>query len=980
MMNPGKLTFIFLFFCSTLASAQNSIGLPHITNYSTLDYKGGTQNWDIQQDKSGILYFANNEGLLTFNGCYWKIYPLPNKTIVRSVRLTPDGRIYVGGQDEMGYFFPDERGVLKFTSLKNLIPASARQFSDVWNIVAKGSDVFFRTMDKLFRLKDEKIEVLRAASEWEYAGLVDGEFFAQDLRQGLMVYKNGRLDLLCDDARLKGEVISGILPYRGDTLLITTLKNGLFLLAGSQLTRKESSADALFRDARIFRAIQIDKEHYALGTTSSAVMIMDRRGEIVQHFSSADGLQKDNIRSLFLDRDRNLWVGLDNGIGYIAYSSAIKTIYSDRSKQVTSYSTIIYNQELYIGTSNGVFVSPVNLKNKDLSYSPGRFREVENTSGQVWNLAEVNKSLLLGHEDGAFVINGTKAKQIYKYPGTWLFQPVSAVYPSHDIIAGTYNGLYRLGFDKAGFVNKGPLGAVTEPLRFLTYDTENNTAWASHPYRGIFRFVLSADKSRVIKSALYTQKDGLPFSLYNYVFFVRNRIVVSTARGIYEYNPSDNRFIRSPFFNDILKNTTIEYLKEDTEGNVWFVSNKKIGVIDFLKKSSKKPFSVIYFPELTARIVAGFVSIYPYNKNNIFIGANQGVFHINYEKYAKKLDKPRVMIGQVRLTGETDSIIFGGYFVENGSIKTTQSKDVLPSLPHRFNSLHFEYASSLFEHRDNTEYSFQLLGFDRNWSEWNAKSEKDYTNLPPGTYTFRVKARNNLGSESAVVNYTFKIRPAWYQTYWTYSVYMLLLVAMVYLIITRQRRKHENEQKHLKYQHQLELERNEKKIVSLQNEKLEAEVVYKNKELATTTMHLVQRGKLLSKIRAELMPLINEDQGEYSANVKRVLRLLDDSDKADSDWHHFSIHFDHVHSNYLSILKEKFPQLSSNDLKLCAYLKMNLTTKEMAQLMNITIRAVEVSRYRLRKKINVPTDVNLFDFLMLVTGQSYADRKNHDDN
>ena len=140
---------------------------------------------------------------------------------------------------------------------------------------------------------------------------------------------------------------------------------------------------------------------------------------------------------------------------------------------------------------------------------------------------------------------------------------------------------------------------------------------------------------------------------------------------------------------------------------------------------------------------------------------------------------------------------------------------------------------------------------------------------------------------------------------------------------------------------------------------------FKNKELATTTMHLVQRGKLLSKIGDELLPLVQQTTSKESANdLKKVIRLLNEAKRLDNDWDQFAVHFDQVHANFLSNLKVKYPNLSPSDLKLCAYFKLNLSSKEIAQLLNITSRAVEVSRYRLRKKLNLTPEINLFDFLL----------------
>ena len=156
---------LFLLLIPVLVSSQNTIGLPDIINYSKLSYNAGLQNWDVKQDKNGIVYIANNEGLLSFDGKNWKIYPLPNKTIVRSVEIGTDNKIYVGGQDELGYFAPNTNGNLIYHTLTNLIPAKFRSFEDVWDIVSYKSSLFFRSPNKIFQYTDGTITVFKAPSE-----------------------------------------------------------------------------------------------------------------------------------------------------------------------------------------------------------------------------------------------------------------------------------------------------------------------------------------------------------------------------------------------------------------------------------------------------------------------------------------------------------------------------------------------------------------------------------------------------------------------------------------------------------------------------------------------------------------------------------------------------------------------------------------------------------------------------------------------
>ncbi len=946
-----NLLFLTFFLFPAQVKSQDPIGLPQVASYRGLDYGAGTQNWGISQDRDGILYFANNEGLLTFNGTYWKVYPFPNKTIIRSVKIDKSGRIYVGAQDEIGYYTPNKNGVLTYKSLKSLIPKLDQHFADVWNIEIVGDEVFFRTVTKILRLTKNRIDVYSTPLTWVFMGAVKNEMLAHEINIGLKTFKDGKWIVRCNDPRIINSNITATLPFNGDTLLITTLNDGLFLLVGDKLIKKSTRLDKLFYNDRINNAIQINPNLYALGTTSAGLLILDRNGLLQRQFSYAEGLLNNNIRSIFLDQRHNLWLGLDDGISFIAFNSAIKHIYPDKNKQIPSYASRIFENKLYIGTSNGLFSAPVYLNQLDISNSKANFSEVKNSKGQTWGLTEINKHLLLAKEDGAFDVKGNEAKELYPALGTWLYRPMG----KDRVITGTYTGLQMLDFKNGEFVNNRNFSSLNEPLRFVVVDKKINCIWASHPYRGIFKMDLSNDGQRIVKTTLLTDKDGLPFTLYNYVFDLNGRIVAATADGIYEYDSRKRKFLVSSFFRPIFKKMPLQCLVQDRDGKLWFVSDKRVGVVDFKKKSRKQNFTIVELPELKLKIVAGFENIYPYDDHNIFIGANKGLLHLDYKKYAANILKPNVLLGQIRIIGLKDSILFGGY---------TNKLTSLPKLSYEFNSLHFEFGSTLFEQKENIEFSYQLKGFEDNWSSWSKRSEKDYTNLGQGNYTFSVKARNNLGNESTTISYDFTIMPPWYQSNVAYVIYFVLFVLLLYLLVQFQEKEHQKVQDNLREQHQLEIERNEQQITKLQKKQLEADVEFKNKELATTTMHLVQRGKLLSKIGDELLPLVKQTTSKDTADdLKKVIRLLNEAKKLDNDWDQFAIHFDHVHANYLSNLKDKYPNLSPSDLKLCAYLKLNLSSKEIAQLLNITPRAVEVSRYRLRKKLGLKPEVNLFDFL-----------------
>lgn len=956
------------FICTS--SAQTTLGTPAIKNYTHNEYNAGSEIWDIKQDKNGILYFANDEGLLTFDGSYWKTYPLPNKSAIKAVAIDPTGRIYVGGQDEVGYFFPNYAGILKFHSLKQLLPQKAKQFADIWDIVIHNDEVFFRTIECIFELKNNTMHTFDAPGGWMLLSQAGGRLFAHDKDIGLVVFKDSRWQA-CVQQPTTDLRITGITEFNKDTLLVTTRKNGLFIMTGTSLLKKTTTTDGILLADLINFGQKLGADRYAIGTSAKGLIIIDGKGKLIEQFSNNQGLQNNNVHGVLLDNDHNLWLGLENGLDFINYNTSVKNIYPNRENLVKSNAVSIFNNKLFIGTSNGLYSVPLSAQQKDISMTSGTFAEVANTKGQVLSLTQINGHLLAGHQDGILQIDNNQARLITPGPGAWMMKTFPA---SQDIIAGTYTGFQLLKYNNNGFSFEGRLDGIYESLGNLARDN-NNFIWATHPYRGIFKVQLSADRKKILGYTQYTQKSGLPSALNNHVYFIKNKIIAATEKGVYEYNVTEGDFIRSAFYKPIFDKAKIEFLTEDGKGNIWFISNQRVGVIDFGKRSSNAPYKVIYFPELAGQTVKGSEYIYPHDMENIFIGSNNGVFHLNYRQYVSSENKLNVLLTTVKAIAEKDSLIFGGYFVKNNQVVPAQNTQQIASLSNHWNSFHFEYTSTLFAQKSNEEFTYKLIGFDKDWSQWSVKTEKDYTNLPYGKYTFSVKARNNLGAASAPVNYTFIVEPAWYQTVWAYLVYFLIIAYAVYIGIKAQQKRfalhqqrHEEEQKRLSYLHSLELDRNDKEIIALKNEKLEAELSYKNKELATLTMQMVDRGKLLLNIKDELMILIKKlNIPDASYQFRSVFKLMSDTEKNDDDWDNFSMYFDQVHNNFLTTMKAKFPGLSSTDLKLCAYLRLNLSSKEIAQLLNISLKGVEISRYRVRKKLQLATETNLYDFLIEVT-------------
>lgn len=964
-MAKKLLLLLLIAGCIQRTDGQSYIAQKEVINFSKQTYKAGSQNWDIRQDSSGRIYIANNEGVLTFDGTYWKLYPLPNKTIVRSIEFGKDHRLYVGGQDEIGYFSPDMAGKLTFTSLKELLPPTDRDFSDVWDIVCFNDDVFFRSNYKIIRYADNRMTVHPPLSSWLFIGVHAGQLIAHDEKNGLLSFSGGKWNTLIERSQLPDELfITSIARLSADTSLIATSYRGLFLLAGKALIPFVLKHPQVDNRQNFSSCIIFDRNNFLIGTYANGMYHTDGSGKVIEMFSKKEGLQNSNIRTLFLDRDRNIWMGLDNGLDYIAYNNAVTHINPSLFNDGGGFSLTSHDNRMIFGLSTGVFAVPF-IRGGDLSYTPNQVKML--AGGQTWQITTVNGDLLVGRDDGFFRLQGDQLLLQSRTSGFWDFKPLSFPGFESKIVAGNYNGINL--YEKKGdqFFDQGALSTYNSSARYIVID--KSYIWISHPYRGVYKIDPGDSSVR-----LYTEKNGLPSTLNNQVYYIGKGLVVATEKGIYQYDTKTDRFIRSPTYEPLFGETSLRYLQEDKEGNIWFVHEKSPGVLDF---SGPKP-QLFYLPELKGRILSGFEQVYPLDPENVFIGGERGFYHVNYQKYRENIRPIQVHIRSVKAVADTDSLLFGGYFTDNHSLTPSPEANRV-EIPYRWNSFVFEFSSPLFAQHSSIEYSYKLEGFDKEWSPWTGKTDKEYTKLPAGTYTFRVKARSHLNNESPENSYRFTVLPPWYQTTWARVIYVLLILAAAYLYYKWQEKKHiqkqerrfveekaryEEEQKRMAYLHQLELEKSEKELAQLKNEKLEAEIEFKNAELASSTMNLVQKKEFILKFKEELQHL-NRHGKEIveTAELKKLIRVISEEEKLNDEWEHFSVHFNKVHGDFLVLLKEKYPDLKPHELKLCAYLRMNLSSKEIAQLMSISVRGVEISRYRLRKKLQIPTEMNLFQFL-----------------
>ncbi len=961
-----KIAFVLLFtlfFFGKTSGQVLDIGSPSVTNFTRLDYQAGTQNWFIEQDERGIVYFANNKGLLEFDGTHWQLTRLPNSTIVRSIGLDDTGRIYLGGQNEFGYLEHQGGGAPTYTSLLELVPAEFKNFEDVWKIFIRSDGVYFCAEKAIFHFADGRLTVVEPnKTRFENFFQSGDRIFVQELGFGLSELKNKMLVLLTGSKYFPNERIMAILNHTANDFLIFTFSKGLFLMNEKAIVPWEAPVNELFKKEQLYCAIRLSDGRYAVGTTQNGLIIINQEGKADLKINKGTGLQNNTLLSILEDIQGNLWLGLDNGIDYAEINSPFSRIRTEEGIEGTGYASMIHDDKLYLGTNQGLFYT--HLKDGNTGEKKPRFQLVENGLGQVWSLSKIDNKILVGQHQGAAYLDGNELIPFSDIKGAWKFIKLKS-HPTYGI-EGTYSGLYLYEIKDGDWQLKGKIAGFEESARILEEDTSGNI-WVTHNYKGLYKIKLNNDLKSVSAVTLYSGGKGLPEELIINVAKVRNEMVFATPHGIFTYDNTLDTFQLHPDFLEIFgPDRNFHRVIEDEVGNIWFSVDNEFGVIKIAEQGVFNKFEIEYFNQIQEGLVDGFEHVYAAGDQQVFIGTENGFARFHPLEKKNKAFKFNALIRNVISITEGDSIIYQG----------GEQKEIF-DFNYWMNDFRFVFSAPYYEKMSYLKFRYKLDGFEEEWSAWTPKTEKEYTNLPAGDYRFQVQARNAYGQLSEEADFDFTISPAWYWSWLAKTIYVifsLLLLSSLWKYVNKREEKKttafklEQTEKLLRKEAEFkkEVEKSEGEIIKLRNEKLNTDINHRNSQLASATMHLVQKTEILNKIKNDLTSIEKESPAEIKKKIKQITRAIESDIQLDDSWTQFENYFDQVHENFFKRLREKFPKLTPKDQKLCAYLRMNLSTKEIAPLLNISVRGVEISRYRLRKKLGIDSEVNLVGFVMEV--------------
>lgn len=920
--------------CNTV-SAQNT---PFLHFYSNEDYNAGAVNWKISQSPQGILAFANNNGLLRYDGSSWATYTLPNKTNVRSVACI-DEKVYVGGQNEVGYFTKKDGNELSYHSLKNFIPEQYRNFEDVWDMFVDSERLIFRASNRIYILGLHSSE----AKVW-----IKHDYLALEKQKGQLYSQSSDAVISHQDDSWVNEntalpsLLTAVVDYN-DEPIFCTKKDGLVRKRNQALPPSFQVVNQLLKENQCFDAVQLPNEDIVFTTAFTGIIICDKNGNVKNVIDKNDGLGNNNIPAAFVDLNKNIWLGLDNGIAFLETNACFNRVFPDGELQGAGQSFVEYKGIKYFGTTNGVY------KLNEGSSSKPTFELVENTAGQTWGLDVVADKLIVSHGDGAYVIRNNRAEKIGDdHAGYWKFF-ASEKYPN-NVYAGTYKGIKI--FNDALELSDVQID-LPESSRFIEEDSDGHL-WMSHPYRGVFRIEGLGPNESPTVIELATD-DGIPSTQNNHVFKIKNEILVCAEKGILTYNPTNKMLEPNTQFNELIgADVKTRRLFETPKGDIWYITENEVGLLNIKSGIIKNDVAKKLFPQAIKKSNKGFEKMFFTKNNGAYLTATAGFLHYYPSGTENDMELFDIVLRDVIVNGNKANIS-----VDRENLILTNEHE--ETLNHKNNNLSFSVSATSFSLTGAVEYQYFLDGFDKNWSNWTDVGKKEYTNLPSGDYTFVVKARNANQQVKEAELARFEIGAPWYKTKAAFALGLFFLLGGLYYFNSRSSKKISAIEE--KADNSIQLSRLE--VQKLEKEKIQQALAHKNRELISATAHLLKKNETIEKLTTELVGIKKKVKDDDSSQqIERLIRVLKRDSTQTDDWEQFMMHFNELNRDFFIRLKDEYPSLTPKDLKLCAYLKMNLSTKEIATLLNVSVRGVEASRYRLRKKMDLSSDKNITELML----------------
>lgn len=816
-------------FCM-LVTCLSGQGKLAITNYENLyPLLDSYTVWGSARNSQGILYFGGSGCVLEYDGVRWESYEMPNKSDARAIVCDTNDLLYIGGINELGYLDTRTENK-KYISLTSKLPPEHRYFDDVWNIYRMDGKIIYHTLTSLLEWDGSEFRIFPVLPSYHRPSLLDRKLWFIQKGKGLCSFSEDSVREIKNSIFFKDMILEGLLPFSPGKLLLGTRNEGVFLCSYTDSTLTDiktfnSSLNRTLNGQQLYGIQAISNNRFIFLTLKNGIYITDSKGNIQLHIHTKNGLNSNTIYSANSFPDGTLWITGSRGISKMLQDSPLIQWDGNFGLDGVILSIVRFNGVLKAGTLSGLYDYHPESEDPRLT-----FRKPTDLFTAVWTMysleKEGKKELLLGTSEGLFHYDGYRYTQVKDCDDVFVILP-SEKFPSIYYI-GTETEAFVMSYEKGKFQFKGNIPHIQGAVQAIE-ESEEGDLWISLKFRELYQIPIRNESQL---SALCQETDfidrrfdaleaGLPDSMNVKIYKHHQTIVASTSQGIFFYNPQTRKFEKN---NSMGKNIrdfhqTVNYFSTDSQGNIWTGGNQL-----FLKKPDNT-YDIFYLPLPQIATISTSYVFYHEAGPVTWIGGNNGLFYFN-GKYLRT--NPHNVFQTIVRS------VFS-YDIHRKKQIYDVEKEIHIAPTER--SVRFEYSAPYFLDETGISYSYYLEGYDEQWSHWERNPFKEYNNLSPGKYTFKVKAKNIAAEESAPAIITFSVGTPWYKTHFFILSLILLTLGSIRLKLWNDARIWKARNKRLE-------EKVKERTLALERQ---------NEEIRKQAEELTQKNKLLEIQQSEIL-------------------------------------------------------------------------------------------------------------------------------
>ncbi|WP_345144537.1 helix-turn-helix and ligand-binding sensor domain-containing protein [Flavobacterium ginsengiterrae] len=912
-MKSILLKSVFFFFIAFQIQAQEL--LPFVENYNKSDYQGDNQIWNVAQGKDKAMYFANNHYLLRYDGVVWEKYSLPNKTIIRSILIEGD-RIYSGSYKEFGYWYR-KNGKMHYVSItKKLRLFDEKDNEEIWKIFRFKGSLYFQSFNDVFIYNGKHIQKIKFPFLISYCFVVDNHVYAASVDKGLFRMDGSKISNPKGWDILKNTVVHAIEKYKNQTYIFTQ-KKGIFIVEKNGLRPWENPLNETLKSNGINVAKFIKNNKLVVGTGNKGVFIYDFNTNTYKNIDRNNVLMNNSVLSIGFDKEEDLWLGLDNGIAHVEVNSPISFFYDNSGILGSVYSVATIDKGYLIASNHGIF-----------EFDSGNFKMMPGTQGQGWNITKIGEKYVIGHNDGTFCYENGVLTKTNNVSGGW---NLSKSMINETYFQSTYSGVLVYN-DDSNLKQSIKINDLTKPIKYVAQNKKNEI-WAADNYRGLYR-VLFDDNFKTKKVENITQQSKITNDFGVKVFEFRNEILFLINNVWYTFNSISNKLEENELFNTNFKNIT-DVVAIDKDH---FIVLQDGILYHIYSHDNKFVWNMIQEKYYKGKLINENLRIFR-SHNHYLMNLDDGFIslQLGYENEQNKGVK-------------VEAYNEGELLPNDGKIKHNTEL--------RVNVISGIYGAS----KPNLFYQ---INKGKNYIPISNGSVV-LNNLSSGSHSV-VIFKNDGANYDKVSSFDFRVAQPWYFSFWMIFLYFSVIGAVLFfyykwnkLRYTQKLKLQAEELKHQREILEMELKKeNELNVQEYEKHILELELQSKSSEVAGKSLSIAKQSEMIENIQNILNS--EKDFNKLKSEIKKAIKI---NEVNKHEWEIFETNLNQIHNEFIINLSKKYPHLTPKDIKLCVYLKMNLSSKEIAPMMNISFRGVELHRYRLRKKLNLTQDDNLSKFLL----------------